>query len=72
MSTAQQVPFENEVFVGISPQDTHGEYEDEQLTTIQKRICLIEFLFMVGLLFVEEPPRPENSNRLYADFNFLS
>ena len=48
------VPFENEVFVDDSPQDTHGEYEDEQLTTIQKRICLIEFLFMVGLFFVEE------------------
>jgi hypothetical protein len=31
----------------------HGEYADEQLTTIQKRICLIEFLLMVGLLFVK-------------------
>ena len=48
------MPLENEVFVGISPQDTHGEYADEQLITIQKRICLIEFLIMVGLLFVKE------------------
>jgi hypothetical protein len=39
--------------VGDSPQDMHGEYADEQLTTIQKRICLIEFLLMVGLLFVK-------------------
>ena len=53
MSTARQVPFENAVFVGDSQQDTHGEYADEQLTTIQKRICLIEFLLMVGLLFVK-------------------
>ncbi len=43
-----QVSFENEVFVGDSQQDTHGEYEGEQLTTIQKRIWLIEFLIMVG------------------------
>ena len=45
-----------------APQGAHDQYEDEQLATIQKRICLIEFLFMVGLLFVEEEsPRPENS-----------
>ena len=53
------VPFENEVFVGASPQAMHGVYEDEQLTTIQKRICLIEFLIMVGLLFVEGGMRPK-------------
>ncbi len=29
--------------------EAHGEYADEQLTTIQKRIYLIEFLIMVGL-----------------------
>ena len=41
--------------------DAHGVYADEQLTTIQKRIYLIEFLFMVGLLFVKEKsPRPES------------
>ena len=34
VATARYVPFENEVFVGDSPQDTHGEYADEQLTTI--------------------------------------
>ncbi len=54
VSTARQVPLENEVFMGDSPQDMHGEYADEQLTTIQKRICLIEILIMVGLLFVKE------------------
>ena len=60
VSTAHEVPFENEVFVGDSQQGTHGEYADEQLTTIQKRICLIEFLFVVGLLFVKEnEPRPD-------------
>ena len=31
VSTARQVPFENEVFVGNSQQDTHGEYENTQL-----------------------------------------
>ena len=47
-----------------APQGAHDQYEDEQLATIQKWICLIEFLFMVGLLFVkEESPRPENLNR---------
>jgi hypothetical protein len=53
MSTARQVPFENAVFVGDSPQDMHGENADEQLANPQKRICLIEFLIMVGLLFVK-------------------
>ena len=71
MSAARQVPFENEVFVGDSPQDMHGEYADEQLTTIQKRICLIEFLFMVGLLFVKASAAPtKNSNTLNGCFNF--
>ena len=32
------------VFVGDSQQDMHGEYADEQLANLQKRICLIEFL----------------------------
>jgi len=45
--------------IGQSNEVAHDQYADEQLTTIQKRICLIEFLFMVGLLFVkEESPRP--------------
>ena len=51
MSTARQVPFENAVFVGDSPQDMHGENADEQLANPQKRICLIEFLHM-GLIIV--------------------
>ncbi len=51
MSTARQVPFENAVFVGDSPQDMHGENEDEQLANPQKRICLIEFLHL-GLIIV--------------------
>ncbi len=42
----------------------HGIYEDEQLTTIQKRICLIEFLFMVGLLFVEDAAAPTTVNKM--------
>jgi len=29
----------------------HGEYEDEQLQNLQKRICLIEFLHL-GFVFV--------------------
>ena len=65
------VPFENEVFVGDSPQDTHGEYEDEQLTTIQKRIYLIEFLFMVGLLFVEEKTAPTKKFKTAIKGGFL-
>ena len=51
MSTARQVPFENAVFVGDSPQDMHGENADEQLANPQKRICLIEFLHL-GLIIV--------------------
>ena len=51
MSTARQVPFENAVFVGDSPQDMHGENADEQLANPQKQICLIEFLHM-GLIIV--------------------
>ncbi len=51
MSTARQVPFENAVFVGDSPQDMHGENTDEQLANPQKRICLIEFLHP-GLIIV--------------------
>ena len=45
------VPFENAVFVGDSPQDMHGENADEQLANPQKRICLIEFLHL-GLIIV--------------------
>jgi len=44
--------------IGQSIADAHDQYADEQLTTIQKRICLIEFLFMVGLLFVKEKLAP--------------
>ena len=51
MSTARQVPFENAVFVGDSPQDMHGENADEQLANPKKRICLIEFLHL-GLIIV--------------------
>lgn len=60
--------------IGQSNAVAHDQYEDEQLATIQKRICLIEFLFMVGLLFVEEkPPRPENLNRpLWPVLIFIS
>jgi len=43
--------------VRASP-DAHDQYADEQLTTIQKRILLIEFLFMVGLLLVKEDFAP--------------
>ena len=39
--------------IGQSTVGTHDQYANEQLTTIQKRICLIEFLLMVGLLFVK-------------------
>jgi len=49
--TARQVPLENEVFVGNSPQDTHGENADKQLANLQKRIWLIEFL-RLGLVIV--------------------
>ena len=31
-------------FSWATPTDTHGEYADEQLANLQKRICLIEFL----------------------------
>jgi len=51
VSTVRQVPFENAVFVGDSPQDMHGENADEQLANPQKRICLIEFLHL-GLIIV--------------------
>ena len=51
MPTARQVPLENEVFVGNSPQDTHGENADKQLANLQKRIWLIEFL-RLGLVIV--------------------
>jgi hypothetical protein len=47
----------------------HGVYEDEQLTTIQKRICLIEFLFMVGLLFVKAR-RPDHPSPLCKTFGW--
>ena len=46
------VPCKNAVFVGKA-QGVHDQYADKQLTTIQKRICLVEFLIMVGLLFVK-------------------
>jgi uncharacterized membrane protein YiaA len=51
----------------------HGVYEDEQLTTIQKRICLIEFLFMVGLLFVEEDfaPTTKFKTAIKGGFSFV-
>ncbi len=38
MSTAQQVPLENEVFVGDSPQTRMSEYADEQLAKFGKFI----------------------------------
>jgi len=42
----------------IGQSEAHGQYEDKQITTIQKRICLIEFLCTVGLLFVEGSAAP--------------
>lgn len=46
------VPFENEVFVGDSPQDMHGEYENTQLRKFQKievhKLFLILFIVYRG------------------------
>ena len=36
-------------FSWASPTGTHGDYADEQLANLQKRICLIEFL-RLGLI----------------------
>ena len=67
MSTARQVPFENAVFVGDSPQDMHGENADEQLANPQKRICLIEFSHL-GLIIVCQGSggAAKNSNRPFG------
>lgn len=46
-----QVPFENGVFVGDSPQTCMSEYAEKQLANLQKRIWLIEFLYL-GLIIV--------------------
>ena len=44
------------VFVGDSQQDMHGEYADEQLANLQKRICLIEFLYLDLIIVYQGAP----------------
>lgn len=41
----------------IAPLGAHGEYADEQITNLQKRICLIEFLH-IGLVVVRQEGFP--------------
>ncbi len=71
VATARQVPYENEIFVG-EDHDTHGEYADEQLATVQKRICLIEFLHIRLIIVYQGTPTPtKNTNHPNGWFLFL-
>lgn len=58
MLTAQQVPFENKVFMGDSPKNTHGEYEDEQLEKFSKIEVHEIFEILIIVYRGQEPLRP--------------